>query len=360
MKHIFAVLVPLCIFCYFGYAVTYAVLGTKNTSTDTAAIEAYSISNNGSSVKTQYTLDGEYDSIDVSMGGYNVVIKAVDTDVTNVSVISDYMDTDEFTVEINGGTLCISSNAAGYYSIGSFVEGIAQAVENNDFSQVFTVSTAVVEVPNKIYENLTVDIGSGAVTMNDVAAHKEEFDISSGSLAFYGKDDFTADEVTLYLGSGKAEATNLRAQEYSLDISSGSFDINGLCGAGSLDMGSGKGTVEYSEYNGDAEFIIGSGSLDVILPNNANADITANLGSGVVKVNAAGKTATIRKSGRTTLGSGGAEMDISVGSGRVSIESKNYSDTNIVTTTVDFVDGVDKVDEVVGFDEIVELDGEIS
>lgn len=351
MKHIFAILVPLCIFCYLGYVVTYAILGTQYSATtteivDTAAMQEYSISNDGASVVTDYSLAGEYSNIEINTGGYNVVIKAADTDATNVSIISDYTDKDSFSVEINGDTLCIDSISAGYYGIGSFVEDIAQAIENNDFSQIFSVSTAIVEIPNAIYDTLSADIGSGSVTMTNVSARSEEFDISSGSLIYKGKSDFTADNVALYLSSGKAQAINLKALKYDIDVSSGNFDINGLCGEGSFEMGSGKGTLEYSEYNANGDFTIGSGSLNIIVPNNTNALLTASIGSGVVKVNAAGQSANIKKNGNVTLGNGGAQMDISVGSGKVSIESKNYSITQTAATTVTHAE------------ELAELEGE--
>lgn len=357
MKHVFAILVPLCIFCYFGYAVTYAVLGKRNVSSTTivdtagSAIEGVEISSDGNSFVTEYSIEDSFSDIEIDTGACNVVVKAVDTDVTNVSVIMPESFEDKgFSVEVNGGTLEIETKASGHYNIGSIIENIAKGFEDGDWSNAFSIPTAVVEIPAGIYEELEVNVGSGSVTLKDVCARIEYFDVGSGALTFEGKSDFTADEVSFFMGSGKAEAVNLLTKEYDIQVGSGKFDIDGLCGEGEFSMGAGSGTLGYSQYNGSAEFTIGSGSLKIVVPNDADAQISADLGSGSVSVNAAGKNAVIKKSGTTVLGNGGNVMDINVGAGKVSISSKDYSQSStavtVVTSTYAAVEDIAQVEAV--------------
>lgn len=332
MKHLFAIFVPLCIICYIGYGVSLAVLGTKNEAVDTAG----TVFEEDNVTVEVINIEQPFDSIELDTAFYDVTITQTDSAEIAAVIITRPNDAPlrgGFSTSIYNNTLKLESKTPWSGGFSQFWKNLAQSLASGDFSGTFNTAKVTIAIPEKLYKSLDVNLGSGSLTMNGLKAREIDIDIGSGKFTFNGADGFTADSLELDMGSGKVKTYALGAQKYDIEIGSGNFDLNGLCGRGSFQMGSGSGTLSFAEYNGDGTFEIGSGSLDIELPENANADITASLGSGKVAVNACGVDRTIKDSGNITLGSGGAEIDITVGSGRVNIINSTASAVQTDVTT---------------------------
>ncbi len=215
---------------------------------------------------------------------------------------------------------------------------------------------AVIGLPKTIYDSLEAGIGSGTMTIKDISAKKNEFDVSSGKLEFTQKADFTAERIDLDMGSGSANISGnantyiieissgsanvngsandlnidigsgsltmdtAKTEKFNMGMSSGKFEINGLSGSGEIDVASGKGTAHFTnaaEIDG-SEFDISSGSLTVYLPADTNAEINGDVSSGSIVVDCCGVDEKIRDDDRVILGNGGAKISADVSSGKIS------------------------------------------
>ena len=338
MKHLFAIFIPLCIICYIGFGVSLAVLGTKDVVTDTGSAVPDGTLIEATDNIESYEINKPFDRIDIDTAFYDVtIIQSVDAD--KVSIVVERPDdasfTNDFTAKVSGNTLSLTSSKIWGKGLEQFWKNLAHSIANGDFSDTFSAARVTVTIPEKLYKSLDIDLGSGSLTVMELTADDINIDMGSGALRYYGRDRFTADRLTFSMGSGKAETYSLGAREYDIDIGSGAFDLNGLCGTGEFDMGSGSGTLGFAEYSGDGEFDIGSGSLTIALPQDANADIDASLGSGKLVINACGvDLPPIKGSSNITLGKGGAALDITVGSGRVNVQNTS---ADVVVTTGDSI-----------------------
>lgn len=215
---------------------------------------------------------------------------------------------------------------------------------------------AVIGLPKTIYDSLEAGIGSGTMTIKDISAKKNEFDVSSGKLEFTQKADFTAERIDLDMGSGSANISGnantyvieissgsanvngsandlnidigsgsltmdtAKTEKFNIGMSSGKFEINGLSGSGEIDVASGKGTAHFTnaaEIDG-SEFDISSGSLTVYLPADTNAEINGDVSSGSIVVDCCGVDKKISDEETVVLGSGGAKISADVSSGKIS------------------------------------------
>lgn len=229
---------------------------------------------------------------------------------------------------------------------------------------------AVIGLPKTIYDSLETNIGAGTMTIKDINAKENDFDVSSGKLEFTQNADFTANRIGLDMGSGSANI-NGNATTYSIDISSGSanvngsanglnidigsgsltmdtaktekfnigmssgrFEVKGLSGSGEIDVSSGKGIAHFTDAAniGGSEFDVSSGSLSVYLPADTNAEINGDVSSGSIVVDCCGVDEKISDEETVVLGSGGAEISADVSSGKISF-LENQTALSEVTVT---------------------------
>lgn len=229
---------------------------------------------------------------------------------------------------------------------------------------------AAIGLPKTLYEKLEANIGSGVMTISDINAKENAFDVSSGKLDFTQGADCVAKSISLDMGSGGANITgdandmiieissgsanvNGSAKNLSVDIGSGSltmktantekfdigmssgkFEINGLSGSGEIDVSSGKGMAYFSDANniGGSEFDVSSGSLSVYLPADTNAVIDGDVSSGSISVDCCGVSEKITDEEKVILGSGGAEISADVSSGKMSFLDNATAVTEVTIT----------------------------
>lgn len=189
-------------------------------------------------------------------------------------------------------------------------------------------STVTICVPDKVYSNLYLDLDTGSLEARGIRADGNMFNVGSGSFEYEQAAGFTADNLTLDMGSGSVKIANAASTHFKIDMGSGNFDISGLTGTGSIDIGSGSGTAEFAMVSpGRDVFHLGSGKLTVYIPESTRADLHTDIGSGVVSVDCCGVSQNIRDDSHITF-NGGSNDDnsfrVDLGSGKV--EFRNSSE----------------------------------
>jgi hypothetical protein len=362
MKHLFKIFVPLCICSFIAFGISVAVLGRVNTTlgTDTGTESGEVVITDDNLLVSSWDKSGDYSAIELDLSGYDVTLSVSNDDLTHFQLTRADGDNSVVSSNIVGNTLEVEVNNNRFVDFGTrFLDRFINAMETGSgFSDILTEGTLDINVPEKIYDTISVELDSGRFVSHGIAAKVNNFDISSGEFAFVGKEGFISDNVWLSLGSGSAAVDSLRTEKYEIDIGSGSFSIAGLSGTGSLDMGSGSGTLDFAELNGDCALDIGSGSLTVNVPENASATIYADIGSGNVNVNACGCNTALRDGESVSLGGGEHKINVDMGSGNVNITSELVSYEAIeeitITTSTTSVDFSENFEPVV---EITQVDG---
>lgn len=344
VKGIISSLIAAVVFFAAG-GISAAILGTKEG--------AYSMWYNSikeldrSLLNTSVTDSGswEFDGhkiIKIGSSSIKTLVEPADGDKITLSVSTDSRKVHVSVSESeNSEEIAIS---VGYSSMFSF------------FGAFWSDSEAVIGLPKEVYDKLETDTGSGTMTIKDISAKENEFDVSSGKLEFTQKADFTAERIDLDMGSGSANISGnantyiieissgsanvngsandlnidigsgsltmdtAKTEKFNIGMSSGKFEINGLSGSGEIDVASGKGTAHFTnaaEIDG-SEFDISSGSLTVYLPADTNAEINGDVSSGSIVVDCCGVDEKIRDDDRVILGNGGAKISADVSSGKIS------------------------------------------
>lgn len=246
-------------------------------------------------------------------------------------------------------------------------------LKNGFFISFGDPGSAVIKLPDNVYEKLSIDLGAGSVDANGISARKNELDIGSGKLEFSQAEGFSADELTVDVGSGYVNLENARANRcfidmgsgkldadlgsgfvaenlevdigsgsltlanaaslyYNIDMGSGKFDVSGLSGSGEIDVSSGSGKVSFINAVGSNSFSVSSGSLDVFLPTDATAAVDASVSTGSISIDCGGvkEKLTSGKDTHFTLDGGSqssGSIKAHVSSGRIS-----FKDTGEQTT----------------------------
>ncbi len=169
-------------------------------------------------------------------------------------------------------------------------------------------STVTLSLPDTIYDNLNLTLGSGTLQAKDIRARQNEFDIGSGTFELSQKENFSAELMKIDIGSGSVKIANADSEIYNVDMGSGSFNISGLTGSGDINMGSGKGIVEFAKLGSlQNNITLGSGSLSVYVPSDAKSDLYTDIGSGKVKVECCDVSQSLKNNGHVAF-NGGHDM----------------------------------------------------
>lgn len=234
-------------------------------------------------------------------------------------------------------TLMISAKSDDWEEIGLYAEyndgTLRISVDDQRFNgfvfNIWNSGTVMISVPDKIYNSLTLDVGSGSLSARGIAAWYNTFDIGSGSFEYEQAEGVTADVFKLDIGSGSVKIANAAASEYDIFMGSGSFDISGLTGTGTIEIGSGSGTAEFAEVGSPHTlFDLGSGKLTVYIPDDTSAYLNTHIGSGVVAVDCCGISERITDDRNITLNGGAYSVVLTadLGSGKVEfLDSSKFS-----------------------------------
>ena len=339
MGHAFKVLIPICLFSLLGYIITSALFGTGSSHSTIQEEVAESLFeehiNNGQ--EESWTLSGDYSRISLDVGAYSVKLSPTSGGDTTFTLSGTKAGDAEIDTYVDGETLNVEIENHNI-DIVAFFERFAKAIETGEgWEELFGSETLVIGVPERIYDEVNLNLGSGNVTIDGVDALSNYFNIGSGAFTYNGTG-VACEELYLNMGSGKAVMNNAACGSYSIEIGSGVFEIYGITGSGSFEMGSGSGTLGFSDVINYNSLEIGSGSLKVALPDNTSAEISADIGSGSVHVDACGQNTRLRDGNKITLGGGESENEISVdlASGSVRFTNDKPAATTAQTETAAF------------------------
>ena len=371
MKKLFAIFIPLCIVSFIAFGISVAILGKTEESSMNSVMES------GENVileeiKSSGNISEKFDicpNIELRTAGINAIVQPTDEqqayiDLENpdnkdvyVMVSTDsgdstlsleihpsnisFFDSNEFGIvnwldDIFGGETKITVNIYLPRLIydGLVVEHGSGSLEINDVYasgndiQVGSGKLSYERTKSYLGNYLNITVNSGNVELRDICNYSNCYNVNSGSLDATASKSYLAANTTLNLGSGYAKITNAGSEEFDLDIGSGKFEINGISGEGSIQMGSGYGSISYLDVNNYTEIDMGSGNLDIKLPKNITAVADMDIGSGVVDVNYGGTNKAYHESDSIIIGEKYGYLSdddvrrfsIDMGSGHISIE----------------------------------------
>ena len=175
--------------------------------------------------------------------------------------------------------------------------------------------TVTVRIPERF--DASIDVGSGDVRLERIAGDLT-VDTGSGEVTV---GDVRGGEIRLDTGSGDVDADRLDGSSIVIDTGSGSVSIGQLAGRARISTGS--GDVELATDGEHAlDIDTGSGEVTVRLPRNVSADLVASGGDVRVDRQLDFQGTERDRSARGTLGKGGARIAIDTGSGDISLRSR--------------------------------------
>ncbi len=177
-----------------------------------------------------------------------------------------FIDDIDLDVRTEGGKLTIEPKMPSGFSIGINILNVKLRVE----------------LPERQWESVTVDVGSGNIALSDVQAVTLALDAGSGNIE---ADRIEGKSVSLHSGSGNQRLSNVKAAD-----------------AIRLDMGSGNATVDTFEAS-SLTFEASSGNVKLL---DGSAKITGNVGSGNIRY----QTARLTQDVRLKAGSGNVEIEL--------------------------------------------------
>ncbi|MDF1510731.1 DUF4097 family beta strand repeat-containing protein [Robertmurraya sp. DFI.2.37] len=188
----------------------------------------------------------------------------------------------------------------------------------------FNKSKLTVYIPEDYDKDMEINIGSGNVEL----AGKSE------------KQSFTLDELSIDIGSGNIKLNNLNLSEFSyngssgnatiqglasksssIDLSSGNANIDDFSGELEADISSGKLDIQFAELNDSVEIDVSSGTVTLGLPDDADFTLDGKVGSGNISYNFPLSVEKESKGSiKGTHGNGKHKIAVDVSSGSVKIQ----------------------------------------
>ncbi|MCR8850741.1 DUF4097 domain-containing protein [Rossellomorea sp. SC111] len=243
-------------------------------------------------------------------------MKHLDLDLENSDTEVIPTDKNEVKVEIDGkGTMTLAGKG----------DTIDVTVKHKWYEWIGfnRKSNVTVYVPKEYDQSMEVDIGSGNFVMARESDSKK----------------WKLDELSIDMGSGNMELENIETNVFEHDGSSGDLVVNGLTtedgkveiSSGDVelsnfegplegDLSSGELTVTMDSLKGDLNFDVSSGGVKLDLPEEASFKLNGKASSGDISCNLPLKDQKIENGDISGVsGSGKYTIDVSVSSGNVDI-----------------------------------------
>ncbi|GAB5537455.1 MAG: hypothetical protein Rubg2KO_37040 [Rubricoccaceae bacterium] len=175
--------------------------------------------------------------------------------------------------------------------------------------------TTTVRIPERFDAN--IDVGSGDVRLERLAGDLT-LDTGSGEVRI---GSVSGGDIRIDTGSGDVEAERLDGSSVRIDTGSGEVTVGYLAGRSSIDTGSGDVVVSMDAGH-DIDVSTGSGEVDITLPRNAGAELAIDSRDVEIDRDFSFSGRSDRSSTRGTLGNGGSRIEVSTGSGEVSLHAR--------------------------------------
>ncbi|MBW7476034.1 DUF4097 domain-containing protein [Paenibacillus oenotherae] len=198
-----------------------------------------------------------------------------------------------------------------------------------------------VEIPARKWEQIVLDMGSGNLDVRDIAANSFKATGGSGDFTVEGIE---ADEFSTELGSGNVSLNELTAKNVEVIMSSGNTTLDKVK-ADKVSVDGGSGNVELVDSGTELKANVSSGNISVELDeikhamnlDTGSGDVTIatdkepasarfefNPGSGELynKWNEQEESSDDEGDQQVTFGAGDIEIQVSTGSGNLTIEQR--------------------------------------
>lgn len=323
MKKLLGFLIPVCIISFIGFGVTKSIFG-RDGSRDVIYNDGGEnwIFSTLANADDSWEVVNEFRNINLNCAGATVVVNQTDSDRIQISAdvpdghevfVGAYYYDDDLVIEVRPE----------YITFMDFVDDFGKVFWNNDVFNYPEGVTVTISFPKTVYDYLTIQQGSGKLYIDELYARNEDITVGSGTFEMRRENVLYSDFLNLAIGSGSAKIENVRPHFYNIEMGSGKFEITSLYGDGTIEMGSGKGSIAFAQAFENCQVDMGSGTLDLYITE-SGANVITNIGSGAVNVNAYGIEQKLTDEDGIMVGGGSAEISISMGSGKVSImESAN-------------------------------------
>ncbi|MCT8138123.1 DUF4097 family beta strand repeat protein [Anaerobacillus sp. CMMVII] len=266
-------------------------------------------------------------------------ITTIDIHSSSPSVYLIPTDSDEITIELNGE---VSSKLKNSFSLDVSTNRNKLKVKvnrknetiRNFFGSMIINAKLEIYVPEKLYDSITIQTSSGAITIEDLAATNIELRASSGSIEVSGLH--AEKELNLASSSGRIEAKNSQAKTVKSAASSGAVTLKNLLtekinvatSSGKIDIidsegeitaaaSSGRITIENEQLNGNINVSTSSGRVEVSFDELSSAIIDFKGSSGKGNVSVPGMTFEEKSNNQIygKVGSGDYEIKVRTSSG---------------------------------------------
>ncbi|MGG3912291.1 LiaG family protein [Rossellomorea vietnamensis] len=243
-------------------------------------------------------------------------IKHIDLDLENSDTEIIPTDKNEVKVDIEGkGTMTLAGKG----------DTIDVAVKHKWYEWIGfnRKSNVTVYVPKEYDHSMKIDIGSGNFVMAGESDSKkwklDELSIDMGS----GNMELENIETNVFEhdgSSGDLVVSGLSTEDGKVEISSGDVELSNFEGPLEGDLSSGELTVTMDSLKGDLTFDVSSGGVKLDLPEKASFKLKGQASSGDISCNFPLKDQKIEDGDISGVsGSGQYIIDVSVSSGNVDI-----------------------------------------
>ncbi|WP_139693658.1 DUF4097 family beta strand repeat-containing protein [Sporolactobacillus terrae] len=181
------------------------------------------------------------------------------------------------------------------------------AVRNQSFF-TFTIgwSKLIIEVPEQAYNQITVDVGSGDLSIEDLQAG--HLSLTSGSGDVTAKNNKSRGNFIVQASSGDIDMQHNQARnEARVSANSGDLDVSDLT-AKSTRLETASGDIDVQRYSGSLIAQANSGDLD-IESHQLSGDIDAQVASGDIDINFAQDPDALSVDYRGGSGEGKVNLD---------------------------------------------------
>lgn len=165
---------------------------------------------------------------------------------------------------------------------------------------------------------LLVDAGSGSVSVRDAQLSDLTIDVGSGDVTV---DNVRSTACLFDTGSGNVDGSVARCDRLRVDVGSGDVTLAAVRTDDALiDTGSGSVQLDMTAAPASLTVDTGSGAVTVTLPDDLHADVNIETGSGRISSEFPVQTARFaRNTLRGIIGDGGAKIRVDTGSGSIAL-----------------------------------------
>jgi hypothetical protein len=210
-------------------------------------------------------------------------IKKINVDVSSLDVEVKKTNRDQLSAKVKGwGNKQMIQGVK--LAINKEGDALHVSAERNQSFFTFTIgwSKLTIEVPEQEYNRITVDVGSGDLSIEDLQAG--HLSLTSGSGDVTAKNNKSRGNFIVQTSSGDIDMQHNQAQnEARVSANSGDLDVSDLT-AKSTRLETASGDIDVERYSGSLIAQANSGDID-IESNQLSGDIDVKATSGDIDIN---------------------------------------------------------------------------